>query len=290
MVDPSMFVKYAWPIFLITLVVISGKVFFSCFGFIISGQGLKTSVQGGFSLAQVGEFAFIIASLGLGLGVIDAKVYPIIVAVSVITTFLTPMMIRSSAPVYRMLEKVFPIPGTAMWNKAVKPRRRAKLRSSAGSCCLRVIFALKPFCHDFVYGSGVVGLFSAAMGHAPVARFTRKADYDSRNPFADGSFFEGVNRLGNDSAQFRQRKDSVFLLPDCSGQKSGRRQKSVIKKLEEKISFCSVMEEVENEKDFFISNNRIAALYYKLWKARRINRLPLIVLTSFRLILVAFLL
>lgn len=73
MVDPSMFVKYAWPIFLITLVVISGKVFFSCFGFIISGQGLKTSVQGGFSLAQVGEFAFIIASLGLGLGVIDAK-------------------------------------------------------------------------------------------------------------------------------------------------------------------------------------------------------------------------
>lgn len=105
MVDPSMFVKYAWPIFLITLVVISGKVFFSCFGFIISGQGLKTSVQGGFSLAQVGEFAFIIASLGLGLGVIDAKVYPIIVAVSVITTFLTPMMIRSSAPVYRMLER-----------------------------------------------------------------------------------------------------------------------------------------------------------------------------------------
>lgn len=121
MVDPSMFVKYAWPIFLITLVVISGKVFFSCFGFIISGQGLKTSVQGGFSLAQVGEFAFIIASLGLGLGVIDAKVYPIIVAVSVITTFLTPMMIRSSAPVYRMLEKVFP----DSWNRYVEQSRKA---------------------------------------------------------------------------------------------------------------------------------------------------------------------
>lgn len=87
MVDPSMFITYAWPIFFITVIVVTGKVIFSCAGFVISGQPLKTAVQGGFSLAQVGEFAFIIASLGMSIGVLSDKVYPIIVAVSVITTF-----------------------------------------------------------------------------------------------------------------------------------------------------------------------------------------------------------
>ena len=122
MVNPAMFLEYAWPIFVITLIVIGGKVVFSCFGFIFSGQTLKTAVQGGFSLAQVGEFAFIIASLGMSIGVLDAKVYPIIVAVSVITTFLTPMMIKSSEPAYRLLQKTLP----ASWNKYIEQNTVSK--------------------------------------------------------------------------------------------------------------------------------------------------------------------
>ena len=108
MVDPSMFVEFAWPIFLITLIVIAGKVAFSCLGFIISGQPVKTAILCGFSLAQVGEFAFIIASLGLSLKVLDARVYPIIVAVSVITTFLTPMMIKAAGPFYQFVLRAAP--------------------------------------------------------------------------------------------------------------------------------------------------------------------------------------
>ena len=108
MVDPGMFITYAEPIIVITLIVIIGKIFFSCFGFVASGQPLKTAVYGGFSLAQVGEFAFIIASLGMSLQVLTPKVYPIIVAVSVITTFLTPLMIKAAEPAYKTLNRILP--------------------------------------------------------------------------------------------------------------------------------------------------------------------------------------
>ena len=108
MVDPEMFITYAYPIFIITLVVLIGQVTFSSFGFVVSGQNLKTAVQGGFSLAQVGEFAFIIASLGMSLQVLDPFVYPIIVAVSVITTFLTPIMINLAPKAYKLLNRTLP--------------------------------------------------------------------------------------------------------------------------------------------------------------------------------------
>ena len=98
LVDPAVLVQYAWPVILITLVTIVGKAFFSSFGVLLSGQPLKTSIQSGFSLAQIGEFAFIIAALGVSLKVLDEYVYPIIVAVSVITTFTTPYFIRLSGP------------------------------------------------------------------------------------------------------------------------------------------------------------------------------------------------
>jgi CPA2 family monovalent cation:H+ antiporter-2 len=106
MVNPEMFIKYACLIFMITLVVLSFKVLISVLGFMLSGQNLKTALQGGFSLAQVGEFAFIIAALGMNLKVLNEFVYPIIVAVSVITTFLTPVMIRYSTRVYQIMRKI----------------------------------------------------------------------------------------------------------------------------------------------------------------------------------------
>ncbi len=115
MVDPSMFITYAWPILCITIVVVLGKVFFTCLGMTISGQSPRTSVCCGFSLAQVGEFAFIIAALGMSLGVLDNYVYPIIVAVSVITTFTTPMMIKIAMPFYNKIQEALPV----KWKEAI---------------------------------------------------------------------------------------------------------------------------------------------------------------------------
>ncbi|WP_321332655.1 cation:proton antiporter [uncultured Bacteroides sp.] len=94
MVNPSMIVEYAIPILVITLVVVLGQSIFGTFGVLLAGQPLKTAMQCGFSLTQIGEFAFIIASLGVSLHVTSDFLYPIVVAVSVITTFLTPYMIR----------------------------------------------------------------------------------------------------------------------------------------------------------------------------------------------------
>ncbi len=108
LVNPAILVEYAWPVIIITLVTIVGKAIFSSFGVLLSGQPLKTSIQSGFSLAQIGEFAFIIASLGVSLKVMDDFIYPIIVAVSVITTFTTPYFIRLSEPFAAWLHKVLP--------------------------------------------------------------------------------------------------------------------------------------------------------------------------------------
>lgn len=98
MVDPAMIVEYGGPIVAITLAVILGQSCFGTLGVLLSGQPLKTALQCGFSLTQIGEFAFIIASLGVSLGVTSQFLYPIVVAVSVITTFLTPYMIRFAEP------------------------------------------------------------------------------------------------------------------------------------------------------------------------------------------------
>ncbi|MDR3062205.1 MAG: cation:proton antiporter [Dysgonamonadaceae bacterium] len=108
LVDPAILVEYVWPVVIITLVTIIGKAFFSSLGVLLSGQTLKTSVQSGFSLAQIGEFAFIIASLGVALGVMNEFIYPIVVAVSVITTFTTPYMIRLSEPFAVWLYRILP--------------------------------------------------------------------------------------------------------------------------------------------------------------------------------------
>ena len=108
LVDPSILVEYALPIAVIVLAILLGQSLFGSFGYLLSGQTLKTAMRCGFSMAQIGEFAFIIASLGLSLGVISKFLYPVVVAVSVITTFLTPYMIRASEPCYNMLERRLP--------------------------------------------------------------------------------------------------------------------------------------------------------------------------------------
>lgn len=108
MVDPAMIVEYAGPIVVITLAVILGQSLFGTLGVLLAGQPLKTAMQCGFSLTQIGEFAFIIASLGVSLHVTSHFLYPIVVAVSVITTFLTPYMIRLAEPASNLVDTHLP--------------------------------------------------------------------------------------------------------------------------------------------------------------------------------------
>lgn len=108
MVNPAMIVEYALPIIVITLAVILGQSLFGTLGVLLSGQPLKTAMQCGFSLTQIGEFAFIIASLGVSLHVTSDFLYPIVVAVSVITTFLTPYMIRLAEPASNFVDSHLP--------------------------------------------------------------------------------------------------------------------------------------------------------------------------------------
>lgn len=108
LIDPKMLVEYAGPIAIITVVTIVGQSVSNTVGALVSGQPLKTSVQAGMSLSQIGEFSFIIATLGLTLKVTSAFIYPIAVAVSAVTTFTTPYMIRASGPVYEWLNKKLP--------------------------------------------------------------------------------------------------------------------------------------------------------------------------------------
>ncbi len=108
LVDPAILVRYALPIAVLVLTILVGQSVFGSMGYMLSGQSLKTALQCGFSMTQIGEFAFIIASLGLSLGVISSFLYPVVVAVSVITTFLTPYMIRLAEPCYNGLERHLP--------------------------------------------------------------------------------------------------------------------------------------------------------------------------------------
>lgn len=108
MVVPHTIVEYIGPILIITMVTILGQMLFSTLGALFAGQSLHTSVRVGFSMVQVGEFSFILATLGSSLGVTKDFLYPIVVCVSVITTFTTPIFIKSGEKVYLLLQKKLP--------------------------------------------------------------------------------------------------------------------------------------------------------------------------------------
>ena len=108
MVNPGVIADYWGPILTLSVAVIVGMILFGTIGMIVTGQPLKLALQSGFALTQIGEFSFILAALGMSLGVLDACIYPIVVAVSVITTFTTPYFIRMADPAYSLLEKILP--------------------------------------------------------------------------------------------------------------------------------------------------------------------------------------
>ncbi len=109
MVSPEALVEYWRPILILSATVICGGILFGTTGMLVTGQSLRIAIQSGFSLTQIGEFSFIIATLGLSLGVIDPALYPIVVAVSVLTTFTTPYVIKAADPVYGFVERHLPV-------------------------------------------------------------------------------------------------------------------------------------------------------------------------------------
>ena len=108
LVDPKILVDYWLPIVVITCAVILGQMTLGSLSFLVSGNDPKVSIKCGFSLVQIGEFAFIIASLGESLGVTSKFIYPVVVAVSIITTFFTPYIIKFADPFYKHIEKYIP--------------------------------------------------------------------------------------------------------------------------------------------------------------------------------------
>lgn len=108
MVDPHVLVQYWWQILLLAAVVIVGMILFGTLGMLVTGQTLRVAIESGFCLTQIGEFSFIIASLGMSLGVLDASLYPIIVAVSVLTIFTTPYFIKMSDGAASIVERHLP--------------------------------------------------------------------------------------------------------------------------------------------------------------------------------------
>lgn len=132
MVDYGILTQYWLPIVVITLSIIIGQMIFGTFSFLVSGHSLKEAIQCGFSLAQIGEFAFIIATLGQSLKVTSEFLYPVVVAVSIITTFFTPYMIRMAEPAYAFFDRVMPVRlvKALNYNHAAKQKESKKVTVS----------------------------------------------------------------------------------------------------------------------------------------------------------------
>ena len=135
LIQPALVLEHWGAILLITLVVVVGKVLGVSVGAFLTGHGIRTSVQAGMSLAQIGEFSFIIAGVGLALGATGAFLYPIAVAVSALTTLLTPWLIRASDPVAQFIDRRLPRPlqtfaalyGSWLEQLRTRPRHHAEL-------------------------------------------------------------------------------------------------------------------------------------------------------------------
>ncbi|MBQ9312288.1 MAG: cation:proton antiporter [Bacteroidales bacterium] len=117
MVDPKILAENFTTVIVIAIASILGKMIFTTMGVRLAGENLKTAMQSGFSLAQMGEFSFIVASLGMSMGIVSPTVYPVVIAVSVITTFTTPYCIRLATPAYDVIEAIVP----KRWHRILYP-------------------------------------------------------------------------------------------------------------------------------------------------------------------------
>ena len=167
LVKPDVIVEYAIPILLLVITILVGQALFGTLGYLLGGQTLKNAMRCGFSMAQVGEFAFIIATLGKSLGVISEFLYPVVVAVSVITTFLTPYMIRAAEPCYNILIKHLP----KRWVRRLTHIQTNNAGESASTNNLWKVLMKKMIFNTLIYGilsAAVIAImFSAAL---PICR------------------------------------------------------------------------------------------------------------------------
>lgn len=167
LVKPDVIVQYAIPILLLVITILVGQALFGTLGYLLGGQTLKNAMRCGFSMAQVGEFAFIIATLGKSLGVISEFLYPVVVAVSVITTFLTPYMIRAAEPCYNVLVKHLP----KRWVRRLTHIQTNSAGESASSDNHWKVLMKKMILNTLIYGilsAAVIAImFSAAL---PICR------------------------------------------------------------------------------------------------------------------------
>ena len=295
MVNPIMFVTYAKPIFVITMIVIVGKILFSCFGFVASGQPLKTSIYGGFSLAQVGEFAFIIASLGMSLGVLSDKVYPIIVAVSVITTFLTPLMIKSADSAYKKIKKMLPetwlnyidkystsTPLThseeRLWGALFK---NYLIRLSLFSFILYSIILFSTFIRPFIR--------ELIPYRIPANIVMTLLTFILMAPFLKALIGWNIvtSKFIKDKLSWlfpKKQAEEIELAVQCAQDEHHSLTETL--HLE---NICNTLDDKTIRlRKFFSDKNQVSKIYYKLWMAKKANRLPLIVLTSFRILVCSF--
>ena len=167
LVNPKILAGYAVPILLLVLAILAGQAVFGTLGYLLGGQTLENAMRCGFSMAQVGEFAFIIASLGLSLHVISDFLYPVVVAVSVITTFLTPYMIRAAEPCYDIVIRFLP----KRWVRRLTHIQTGASPGNAAADSLWKVLARKMLINTLVYGilsSAVIAImFSTVL---PVCR------------------------------------------------------------------------------------------------------------------------
>ncbi len=180
LIDPKVLVDYALPIIVITLTLLFFKTLHVTIGALISGQSLKTAIQAGMSHAQIGEFSFIIATLGVTLNVTSNFLYPIAVAVSAITSFTTPYMIRASEPFYKWIDSKLPsrvrkllnrysagaqsLSGTSNWQTVIKSYFAHVVVLSIIILGVIVFFTryIKPLFNDWVT-DGFLGSIIAAL-------------------------------------------------------------------------------------------------------------------------------
>lgn len=216
MLNPNVIVENTTLILFLVLVILVGRIFFATVGVLASGEGLKVSLQAGFSLAQIGEFSFIIATLGTSLGVISTTLYPIIVAVSIITTFTTPYCIKLSVPFYNFLEKHIPqkwnklITGYAVsnyktvnkqndWNKLLKSI--LKLLGIYFTLSLAIVYICESFTTPFIIehipslGGKILSAILALLCMAPFLRamvMKKNRSEEFKNLWSDNRFNRGA--------------------------------------------------------------------------------------------------
>ncbi len=189
MIDPKVIVDYGLPVFCVTLLTLFGKLLSTTAGALLSGQPLKQSIQVGMSMAQIGEFAFIVATLGLSLGVISDFLFPVAVGASAITTFTTPYLIKASEPFYSFLERLLPtkwlknlnsysystqnIQAESAWKTVLKSY--GKIVASNGVLLLGVLYlaanVIRPWVKDQVDESITASLLGLTLSLALAAPF-----------------------------------------------------------------------------------------------------------------------